>query len=316
MLRKFFRSISRGSGILIFKFSLTAFIIVIFSCTATARTNRVNFSDFSGAEYAQDSDKHDVPYVPTPMEVVRTLLTLANVGRNDFVIDLGSGDGRIVITAAKEYGARGFGVDLNPKLVELSQKYAIAEGVTAQTDFFVQDIFKTDLRNATVVTMYLLPEVNLDLRPKLLNELKPGTRIVSHDFHMGTWLPDKMILLDIPKDYQDDTILYLWTVPAKVTGKWHWRLYLRGEDQIFNLALDQNFQHINGTAYKHGQRLQILNPILDGDRIQFTLVSEADERMIRQDYTGRVQGNVINGTVQLSGTVEKTILEWQAKRLN
>ncbi len=312
MLQKLFKFISKIHEILISKILPTVIILIILSCPAFARNDSVNFTDSSGEEHAKDSEQHDVPYVPTPMKVVRSLLNLCMIGRNDFLIDLGSGDGRIVITAAKEYGARGFGVDLNEKLVELSKKYAIAEGVEKQTDFLVQDIFKTDIRKATVVTMYLLNDINLKLRPKLLNELKPGTRIVSHDFHMGSWMPDKMVLLDVPKFYQDDTILYLWIVPARVAGKWQWQLKLRDKEQAFDLDLNQNFQNINGAVYNQGKKMPILNPSLEGDLIRFSLVSDADERMIRQDYIGRVQGNIIKGNVRLSGTIKNTVMEWEA----
>ena len=315
MRRQPIKFISKSHEILMFKWLLAAIIIIVFTCPAFARKDKTNFSPSSGKKYEQESEDLDVPYVPTPMKVVRTLLNLASVGPKDFLIDLGSGDGRIVITAAKEYGVQGFGVDLNEKLVELSKNYAVEEGVAKQTEFFVQDIFNTDIRNASIVTMYLLNEVNLELRPKLLNELKAGTRIISHDFHMGAWRPDKMTRLDLEKYYQKDTLLYLWVVPAKVAGRWQWTLPLGGKDQHFDLSLNQNFQDISGTVHDKEDRLSIFNPLLEGDRIRFSLVSEADERMIRQDYSGRVKGNIIKGTVQLGGTVRNKTLEWQAVRV-
>lgn len=155
----------------------------------------------------------DVPYVPTPQNVVDEMLTLARVKKNDVVYDLGCGDGRLVITAVSKYGAkRGFGVDIDPQRIEESNANAKTAGVTDRVSFAVQDLFQTDLSEASVVTLYLLPAVNLRLRPKLLSELKPGTRVVSHSFDMGDWKPDKTVTVQ-----PGGQILYLWTIPAKGT---------------------------------------------------------------------------------------------------
>ena len=167
----------------------------------------------SGA-FAQDTD---VPFVVTPDQVTREMLKLADVKASDYVIDLGSGDGRIVIVAAKQFGARGLGVEIVPELVEKSRENAWRAGVADRAEFRVQDLFATDLSQATVITMYLLPEVNLQLRPRLL-ALRPGTRIVSHDWDMGDWKPDRVITVDAPdKPIGRDKVsrLYLWTVPAR-----------------------------------------------------------------------------------------------------
>ena len=157
--------------------------------------------------------KKDVPYVPTPQAVVDEMLKLARVSKDDVVYDLGCGDGRLVITAVQKFGAkRGVGVDIDPQRINESNENAKAAGVTDRTKFVVQDLFQTDFKEATVVTLYLLPEVNLKLRPKLMAELKPGTRIVSHAFDMGDWQPEKTVT--VPGGGQ---IIYLWTVPAKAT---------------------------------------------------------------------------------------------------
>ena len=164
--------------------------------------------------FAQDTD---VPFIVTPDNVTRAMLKLADVKASDYVIDLGSGDGRIVIVAAKQFGARGLGVEIVPELVEKSRENARRAGVADRVEFRVQDLFKTDLSKATVITMYLLPEVNLQLRPRLL-ALKPGTRIVSHDWDMGDWKPDRVITVDAPdKPIGREKVsrLYLWTVPAR-----------------------------------------------------------------------------------------------------
>lgn len=168
----------------------------------------------AGSATAQDLD---VPFVVTPDHVTRAMLELAAVKPGDFVIDLGSGDGRIVIVAARHYGARGLGVEIVPDLVAQSRDNARRAGVAERVEFRVQDLFETDLSAATVITMYLLPEVNLKLRPRL-QALKPGTRIVSHDWDMGDWKPDRVITLDVPdKPYGLEKVsrLYLWTIPPR-----------------------------------------------------------------------------------------------------
>ena len=172
----------------------------------------------SGAAVAQD----EVPFITTPDNVTLAMLQLAGVKPGEFVIDLGSGDGRIVITAARRFGARGLGVELVPDLVAQSKRHAHAAGVADRTDFRVQDLFDTDLRPAQVVTMYLLPEVNLQLRPRLL-QLAPGTRIVSHDWTMGDWQPDKSVTLPVPDKaigLDKRSTVHLWVVPAQVQGLW------------------------------------------------------------------------------------------------
>ena len=157
--------------------------------------------------------KKDVPYVPTPQNVVDEMLKLANVTKDDVVYDLGCGDGRLVITAVQKFGARrGFGVDIDPQRIAESNANAKTAGVTDRVKFAVQDLFQTDLKDATVVTLYLLPEVNLKLRPKLMSELRPGTRVVSHSFDMGDWKPEKTLTVT-PGGQR----LYLWTIPAKTT---------------------------------------------------------------------------------------------------
>jgi SAM-dependent methyltransferase len=164
----------------------------------------------------------DVPFITTPDNVTLTMLQIARVNDKDFVVDLGSGDGRIVITAAKRFGARGLGVEIVPDLVAKSRESAQAAGVASRVEFREEDLFKTDLSHATVVTMYLLPEVNLELRPKLL-ALKPGTRIVSHDWDMGDWPPERSVKIDVPDKkigLEKSSKVHLWIVPARLEGTW------------------------------------------------------------------------------------------------
>jgi SAM-dependent methyltransferase len=157
--------------------------------------------------------KRDVVYVPTPQEVVDKMLELAAVTKDDLVYDLGSGDGRIVITAAKEYGARGIGIEIDPELIQTAQENAQAAGVSDQVEFRQQDLFQTDFSDATVVTLYLLSSLNEKLRPKLLQELKPGTRIVSHSFAMGDWKPEQVVTVKTPSG---ERTVYFWQVPETV----------------------------------------------------------------------------------------------------
>lgn len=152
----------------------------------------------------------DVVYVPTPQEVVDQMLALAKVTKNDLLYDLGSGDGRIPITAAQKFGTRGFGIDINPERIKEANANAQKAGVTDRVKFLNQDLFTTDISQATVVTLYLLPQLNVKLRPQLFKQLKPGTRIVSHDFDMGEWKPDRVV------QTQEGSTIYLWTIPKKI----------------------------------------------------------------------------------------------------
>ena len=166
--------------------------------------------------------QEEVPFVTTPDRVTLAMLELAQVGPRDHVIDLGSGDGRIVITAAKRFGASGLGVEIVPDLVRRSREHARSAGVAERAEFREQDLFATDLGRATVVTMYLLPAVNLQLRPRLL-ALEPGTRIVSHDWDMGDWLPDRTLTVDVPEKAigrEKLSRVHLWLVPARIGGVW------------------------------------------------------------------------------------------------
>ncbi|AFY89656.1 MAG: hypothetical protein CLLPBCKN_005162 [Chroococcidiopsis cubana SAG 39.79] len=156
----------------------------------------------------------DVPYVPTPQPVVERMLEIAKVNRNDVVYDLGSGDGRLVITAAQKYGARGVGIDINPRRIQEANTHAREARVTNLVEFRQQDLFKADLSNATVVTLYLLPAVNLKLRSKLLRELQPGTRIVSHAFGMGDWKPQRV-------ERVGGRTIYYWVIPDRVPKNFH-----------------------------------------------------------------------------------------------
>ena len=233
----------------------------------------------------------DVPYVPTPNKIVDTMLDLGEVGADDFLIDLGSGDGRIAIAAVRERHARGaLGVDIDPDRVAEARSNARNAGVADKVEFRQQDLFETDFTQATVLTMYLLPEVNLRLRPVILEKLAPGTRVVSHAFTMGDWEPD------ITKDL-DGRRVYLWIVPAKVAGRWQ----AEGPGGPFTLTLTQAYQNVQGQAQVGGKTLPLADTRLAGDRLQFTLDG--------QRYVGQVQGARI-----VAVAAEGAAPAWRAQR--
>jgi hypothetical protein len=226
----------------------------------------------------------DVIWVPTPQSLVERMLTMAQVKPTDIVIDLGSGDGRTVITAAKKFGATATGIEYNPDMVALAQRNAEKEGVSGKAQFQKADIFATDFSKATVITMYLLPSLNLKLRPTILN-MRPGTRIVSHAFTMDDWQPDQV-------DSSEGRTAYLWIVPAKVAGTWKVDV-TGGGARSYEAAFVQQFQNIGGSAKADGKTVQFSNGKLRGDTITFSI----DGR----EFTGRVAGEKIEGTVAGGG---------------
>jgi hypothetical protein len=269
-----------------------------------------------GVTIAAGAAEPSVPYVPTPQEVVERMLEIATVGPQDYLIDLGSGDGRIVVTAAKKFGARGFGVDLNPVRIKESLENATKAGVSDRVAFQQRDLFQTDLSDATVITMYLLPRVNLDLRPKLL-ELKPGTRLVSHDFSMDDWKPDAYVDMAVKEKYGSapgNSSIYFWIVPARVSGAWQWQLTVGGKPQAYELTLDQKFQAISGTVRVGGRSVKLENAKLSGDQISFSFSADVNGSPLKHEFSGRVAGNGIDGTVSFAGSRTQGQLEWNATR--
>lgn len=257
-----------------------------------------------------------VPYVPTPQGVVERMLDIAKVGPSDYIIDLGSGDGRIVITAASKHGARGFGVDLNPERIKESNDNARRAGVTDKVAFYQRNLFETDLSQASVITMYLLPRVNLELRPKLL-ELKPGTRLVSHDFDMGDWRADTHIAVKDEDKYGGaggTSDIYFWVVPAKAEGTWNWQGPVGGKLQSYEIRLDQKHQVITGSVWVGGRTATLQGASLRGTEITFQFTTEVNGSPVKHEYSGKIDGGSINGTVAISGPRVHARSEWNAAR--
>lgn len=237
----------------------------------------------------------DVPYVPTRMDTVEEMLRLGSVSADDVVFDLGCGDGRIVIAAAEKYGASGVGIDIDPVRIKEAEENAKKAGVTEKVRFIRGDLFHADLREATAVMLYLLPSVNVRLRPKLLAELRPGTPVVSHDFDMGQWKADARTTVGT-----DD--LFLWIIPAKVAGTWTWS----GSDgELRRVELEQEFQKFEG----RGRGLSIWNGSLNGDAITFDLARKGAASSFER-YRGRVVGDTIHGTIQ---TMDGSTRPWVAR---
>lgn len=258
-----------------------------------------------------------VPYVPTPQDVVDRMLEIAKVGPHDYLIDLGSGDGRIVVTAAKKYGTRGFGVDLDPVRVREGTENARRAGVSEKVAFYQRDLFETKLGDATVITMYLLPQVNIELRPRLL-ELRPGTRLVSHDFDMGDWKPDSHIKMDTQDKYGGAgglSEIYFWVVPARVAGVWRWELPVRGRRVAYEVKLEQKYQVISGTAAVGGRSVKLQNARLRGDAIRFSFTADVNGAPVKHEFSGKVAGEAVTGSARLSGARLQGQLEWSAQRI-
>jgi hypothetical protein len=261
---------------------------------------------------AQELSK--LPYVPTPQVVVDEMLKMAGVNAKDFVIDLGSGDGRMILTAARNFKANGLGVDIDPKLVALSNQQAKAEGVEDRAKFIEQDMFKTDIGKATVVTLYVMPDFMEKLRPKLLAELKPGTRIVAHDYYMSEWYPDRQFSLTVPEKVKangtDKAYLYLWIVPGIVSGDWRMEFDAGSNGrQVIALAFNQQYQMINASAENILGPMKIDNALIRGDEISFDLSIGANPYR----FTGKVTSGNLEGNAVTPGGARP--IPWRASKV-
>jgi hypothetical protein len=268
------------------------------SCPASFRTTVsgivVLLATVAAPAAAQVSRAPDVHFVPTPHEVVSAMLEVAQVRKNDVLYDLGSGDGRIVIAAAKKHGTRGTGIDLDPDRIKESRAAARKAGVTDKAQFRQADLFETDLRKASVVTLYLLPILNVKLRPKLFQELRPGSRIVSHAFDMGDWKPDSTFMAST-------SAVFFWVMPANAGGAWI--LTVPGGRE-YTLQLRQKFQNLEGTAERNGTTVPLTQARIRGDKV--TLEIDDVEGQVRLE--GRIEGDTMTG----SGSGSRS--KWSARR--
>jgi hypothetical protein len=237
-----------------------------------------------------------IPFVPTPDFVVDRMLEMAEITRDDLVLDMGSGDGRIVIAAAQRYGARGRGVEIDSKLVMDSKVNAKSAGVAERTDFIAEDMFVTPIADATVMTLYVLTASNLELRPRILKEMRPGSRVVSHQFSMGSWLADK-------QESYGDIQIYMWYVPAAVAGTW---IVTQG-DKAITLSIEQQYQEISGSAKVGRNAVPLRQAKLKGDEIDF-VIDLGDEKPLL------FRGKVSNGTMKPRGAPGDSERDWRAKR--
>jgi SAM-dependent methyltransferase len=261
------------------------------------------------AARTQPTRTPDVHFVPTPMDVVDSMLAVARVTKDDRLYDLGSGDGRIVITAAKRFGTRGIGIDIDPQRIADSRRNADTARVTQLVEFRQADLFETDLRDATVVTLYLLPRLNVKLRPKLFAELRPGTRVVSHAFDMGDWPADSVV-------YVGGRTVHFWVIPSNVQGTWTVTAPAGGVDRTYELRLEQNYQRLTGSATSGGRAMSVEGARVVGDSVMFTLIGVAGGSTLpgeqRMRFAGRLNADAMTGAV--TGTAAGNAGQWRATR--
>jgi hypothetical protein len=259
-------------------------------------------------EKEKELERTGGPFVPTPQIVVDHMLRMANVGAKDFVVDLGSGDGVIVLTAASQLKAAGYGVDIDPALVKFANGEAKRLGIADRAAFHMQDVFKADLSRASVITLYLLPSMMASLRPKIFLEAKPGTRVVSHDYTFDEWHPDDQLVLDVPEKEKVNGVpratISLWIVPARVQGKW--QVQVEGGEQ-YEIAFRQKYQVINGSAEAAGKPARLTFSSIRGEDIRFTVMEGAT----RRNFRGTAGADTMQGSVELGGG---RAAKWTANR--
>ncbi|MFP4164631.1 MAG: class I SAM-dependent methyltransferase [Chitinispirillaceae bacterium] len=243
----------------------------------------------------------DVPFVPTPLEVVNRMLDMADVGEGDLLFELSCGDGRITISAAGR-GARAIGIDKNSQRIKECRQNAQMAGVSKNTKFYQSDLFGVPLAQATVIAIYLMPDVNIQLRPKLFNELKPGSRVVSHDFHMGEWEPDSVVQVR-------NSTVYMWVMPANFSGSWSW-YHVDDPQTRFSLNISQHFQQLAGEITSDTNPACVEKMTVSGDEIKIVLKDEEQKRI---HLAGIITDDRIEGTITLFNGSK---LKWHAVREN
>lgn len=249
----------------------------------------------------------DVPFVPTPTEVVNKMLSVAGVNSRDILYDLGCGDGRIVVAAAKDRRVRkAIGFDLDPERIRESNMNARQAGVGGRVSFQQKDLFDVDISEATVVSMYLLPAVNLKLRPKLLTDLKPGTRLVSHDFDMGDWQPDNTVQIS-------GHTIYYWVVPVNASGTWTGRLPGEKKEHRYELRLDQRYQKVsNAVLTIDGEEQAVTNAEVNGGKLILDAAGMLEGKKQKLHFEGMIAGDSLKGSVEMAGKGEKG--KWRGQR--
>lgn len=272
-------------------------IVVVLSLWSAISVSLLAASAPALAQQSPGSDKFepqvgqagkDVIWVPTPQSLVERMLQMAQTTPKDFVVDLGAGDGRIAIAAAKKFGAKSMGIEYNPDMVGLGQRLAKEAGVGDRAQIVQGDIFEKDFTSATVITTYLLTDLNLRLRPKLL-EMKPGTRIVTHAFRMGDWEPDEVTTVE-------GRTAHLWIVPAKIDGRWKVSVGGGAKPREFTVDVEQKYQVVSGTVNFGSITTTLRNPVLRGDTLRFTMV-DGDGKA--RDYVGRATAAGMSGDATL-----------------
>ncbi len=281
-------------------FMLCMTALLMSSCAVTGQETRTA----SATTQEKATRTPDVIYVPTPQPVVKEMLRVTNVKAGDVVYDLGCGDGRIVITAAKDHGARGIGVDIDPRRIRESRENARKAGVQDKVKFVTADLFEMNFKDATVVTLYLLPSLNVKLRPKLFNDLRPGTRVVSHDFDMDDWEPDKHLEVAMGDGATKD--VYYWVIPARLEGRWTWTSTANGAESGA-LTLQRRYQKVTGTLTQGSVERPIRDGRINGNSLSFTL-GDGDQAT---RYTATLREGRLVGTAKREGGAAR---QWTARR--
>jgi SAM-dependent methyltransferase len=271
----------------------------------------VSLSPLAQEPSYQEAFRWDVPYVPTPQEVVDEMLAMADIGPNDILYDLGCGDGRIVITAAKKFGIKGIGVDIDPTRITECHVNAVTAQVEDQVTFVNEDLFAVDFSEASVLTLYLLNSVNLRLRPYLFEQLKPGTRVVSHDFSMGEWEPDEKTDLFAEHKYH---YIFFWIMPANCSGHWSLTLPSALSKSAAILEIEQTFQKAEGFILVKNSQFPIEEARIKGDNLTFKLVQKGPNTPRTWIFEGKAEAHSLKGTVYLDSPEKQRKLEWKAER--
>lgn len=266
---------------------------------------------FPSAPAAAQNRILDVPYVPTKFPVVEEMLNMAGVSKTDVLYDLGCGDGRIVIGAAQKYGARGIGIDLDPERIRESEANASSAGVSDRVKFCTGDLFQADIREATVVSLYLLTTINLRLRPRLLQELRPGARVVSHNFAMENWKPDASSEVDVDGVRHE---VFLWVIPVNASGSWSWTMKLKEKSVAVRAELAQKYQYATGTVKISGAEAAVTNAKIQGDFVRFAFEASVENKPATFAFEGKLIDQTINGTFRSAVNGETKTGTWKATR--